>query len=85
MQNHTNDSQHESVHLNDIQAAETPTLIENEDSNPGEILPKPKKNKQRRMIIILFSALILIVTVVAVIFLFLSGEDNTTKTTRGLR
>lgn len=85
MQNHTNESQHESFRGNDIQAAETPSLIENEDSNPGEIMPKPKKNKQGRMIIILFCALIFIVAAVSVVVLFLSGDDRTTKTTGRLK
>ena len=82
MQNHINESQPKPFHLNDIQAAETPSLIKNETSSPEGTLLKPKKSKKRRMIIILICALMLIVTGMVVIFLFSNGEDNITKTSR---
>ena len=82
MPNHINESQQEPFHLNDIEAAETPSLTENEDSNPEGTLLKQKKNKHKRMIFILICALMLIVTGVVGVILFISGKDNITKTSR---
>ena len=82
MPNHINESQQEPFHLNDIQAAEIPSLIQNEGPNPEGTLLKSKKNKKKRMIIILVCVLMLIVAGVVVVFLFLSGEDDITKTSR---